>query len=97
MAVQCQPFRALGGPRPLLLLGVAHALRLVSYATGKHMSLTPFSVRMCMIHRHFDIGKVCRELGYRTPRAGLTDTKSWFRAGAIVLKLASNHHSRHPF
>lgn len=47
-----------------LLYGIAYILKPISMLTGKKFKLTPFTVRMMVIHRYFDISNSRRDLNY---------------------------------
>ena len=48
-----------------LLYPLAYAGQLFTVCTGRFVKLTPFTIRMLIIHRYFDIGAARRDLGYK--------------------------------
>ena len=48
-----------------LLVPIAYAGKLFTTLTGKFVNITPFTVRMLVIDRYFDIGKARTLLGYK--------------------------------
>lgn len=64
------------------MMGLAHALKLVSRLTGVRFRITPFTVKMLVIHRWFDIGNARRDLDYEPIiefKDGWTDTIGWYQ------------------
>lgn len=65
-----------------LILPVAHLAAGLGWLLGRRFRLTPFSARMLMIHRWFDIEKSRRDLGYEPLvgfEQGWADTVAWFK------------------
>lgn len=59
-----------------LLLPIAQLGRAFTALTGKFVNITPFTIRMLVIDRFFDIGKAYRLLGY-TPLVTFRDPEGW--------------------
>jgi nucleoside-diphosphate-sugar epimerase len=65
-----------------LLYGVAYISKFLTMLTGKMFKLTPFTVRMLVIHRYFDISNSRRDLKYEpviTFEDGWSSTIEWFK------------------
>ena len=52
-----------------LLYPIAYAALAVGKLVGKPMKLNPFVVKMCSMHRFFNVDNLCRDVGYRPIRA----------------------------
>jgi nucleoside-diphosphate-sugar epimerase len=65
-----------------LLFGVAHFCDFLTLLTGKQFKLKPFTVKMLIIHRYFDISNAKRDLKY-VPLISFEDgwaqTIEWFK------------------
>lgn len=65
-----------------LLYAVAYVCDLLTYLTGKQFKLKPFTVKMMIIHRYFNIDNARRDLKY-TPlisfKDGWAETIDWFK------------------
>jgi nucleoside-diphosphate-sugar epimerase len=61
------------------LLPIAYVGKLVTALTGRYVNITPFTVRMMIIDRYFDIGKATALLGY-TPLKTFNDPDGWHAA-----------------
>jgi len=64
------------------IMALAHVCDLVGYILNKKFKLTPFSVKMLVIHRWFDISAAKRDLGYEplfTFQEGWASTIEWFK------------------
>ncbi len=64
------------------MMGAAHAASCVGKLVGKKFKLTPFSVKMLVIHRWFDITRAKTDLGYTpiyTSEQGWKETIEWFK------------------
>jgi nucleoside-diphosphate-sugar epimerase len=65
-----------------LLFGVAHFCDFLTVLTGKQFKLKPFTVKMLIIHRYFDISNAKRDLKY-VPLISFEDgwaqTIEWFK------------------
>jgi nucleoside-diphosphate-sugar epimerase len=60
---------------------LAYACDAVGYLCGKKFKLTPFSVRMLLINRWFNIEAAKNDLGYEpiyTPDEAWAKTRDWF-------------------
>ena len=66
-----------------LLLPLAYAGRLFTAMTGRFVKITPFTIRMLVIDRYFDIGKATSLLGY-TPLVSFDDPNGWRAAVQAV-------------
>mmetsp|Transcript_21934 Transcript_21934/g.62240 ORF Transcript_21934/g.62240 Transcript_21934/m.62240 type:complete len:377 (+) Transcript_21934:74-1204(+) len=65
-----------------LLYGVAYICSFLTLLTGKQFKLKPFTVKMLVIHRYFDISNAKRDLKYEpliTFDKGWQDTIEWFK------------------
>jgi nucleoside-diphosphate-sugar epimerase len=65
-----------------LLYGVAYICSFVTLLTGKHFKLKPFTVKMLVIHRYFDISNAKRDLKYEPLISfdeGWEQTIEWFK------------------
>ena len=63
------------------MMPLAYACDAVGYVVGKKFKLTPFSVRMLLINRWFNIEAAKNDLGYEpiyTPDEAWAKTKDWF-------------------
>ncbi len=66
-----------------LLYGVAYVCSFLTFLTGKHFKLKPFTIKMMIIHRYFDISNAKRDLKYEPLikfEKGWADTIEWFKA-----------------
>ena len=62
--------------------GVAYFCSFLTLLTGKKFKLNPFTVRMMVIHRYFDISNAKRDLKYEplvTFDKGWPETIEWFQ------------------
>jgi nucleoside-diphosphate-sugar epimerase len=66
-----------------LLLPIAYAGKLFTAITGRFVNITPFTIRMLIIDRYFDIGKAKVLLGYK-PLVSFNDPKGWKEAVKLV-------------
>lgn len=65
-----------------LLYTVAYICSFFTFLTGKQFKLKPFTVKMMIIHRYFDISNAKRDLKYEpliTFEKGWADTIEWFK------------------
>ena len=63
------------------MMPLAHVCDAVGYVLGRKFKLTPFSVRMLLINRWFNIDAARQDLGYEPivdPEEAWSRTKSWF-------------------
>ena len=59
-----------------LLLPIAYLGSVFTRITGRFVNITPFTIRMLVIDRYFDIGKASALLGY-TPLVSFDDPRGW--------------------
>lgn len=65
-----------------LLFGAAYFCNFLSFLTGKQFKLQPFTVKMLIIHRYFNIRNAKRDLQYqplKTFDEGWPETIEWFK------------------
>ena len=66
---------------------MAYAGAAITALTGRFVKLTPFTLRMIVIDRYFDVGKARALLGY-TPQVNFYDKEGWMAAvDAAVAKV----------
>lgn len=66
-----------------LLYAAAYFCNVLTYLTGKQFKLKPFTVKMMVIHRYFNIDNARRDLQYKplmTFEKGWEETIEWFKA-----------------
>lgn len=68
-----------------LLLPIAYLGRVFTMLTGRFVNITPFTIRMLVIDRYFDIGKAKSLLGYK-PIISFYDPNGWRAAVEEVYK-----------
>jgi len=59
-----------------LLVPIAYCGKLFTCLTGKFINITPFTIKMLVIDRYFDIGKAKTLLGYK-PLVSFNDAGGW--------------------
>jgi nucleoside-diphosphate-sugar epimerase len=71
-----------------LLYGVAYFCNFLSLLTGRQFKLKPFTVKMMIIHRYFNIQNAKRDLQYKPLKTfdeGWTETIEWFKINWLPL------------
>ena len=66
-----------------MLLPIAYVGTLFTAITGRFVNITPFTIRMLVIDRYFDIGKAKVLLGYK-PLVSFNDENGWKNAINVV-------------
>ena len=69
-----------------LLLPIAYAGKLFTMLTGKFVNITPFTVKMLVIDRYFDIGKARTLLGYEPLVNFYDEERGWNAAVDAALE-----------
>ena len=70
-------------PYYALLVPIAYAGKIFTAVTGRFINITPFTIRMLVIDRYFDIGKAKVLLGY-APLVSFDDPEGWRAAVTAV-------------
>ncbi len=72
----------------VLLYPVAYACLAFSKITGKQLKLNPFVVKMCSMHRYFNISNLCNDIGYRPIRSFSEAWPETIKANCEFMKLS---------